>query len=389
MSIEVPASPKQKDALRAPSAKQAVPTTNSSLELAFAVISLCTLGAVAASADHVSILPPSLGQWLEIGAALGLSCSANGVLALLVRRHGSIVVLGLCGLLLALPFAVPYTYPISASAHALVAFIGAWKAADMLAGTRPQAAVASGNLAYFAHMLSTVEFRTENAGTLLVAAAPGQWRRQLADVAARYAGLAVAASLRRAFAAIGATSLELYSEVWCIYTFLSLFTSTFSTALAAAGFQPQTVFNSPLLRTTSVSDFWGRRWNLLIHGLFRRSVFQPLRRRGCPAWAAGALAFAISGMFHEYAFAPGQPNHAASAGRCFAFFLAQAPVVSFDRWARGQPALAPPWPFRTSDLACTVLWTMVLVPLAPLFLHPLKQSGVFEELEALVPRLAL
>ena len=138
-----------------------------------------------------------------------------------------------------------------------------------------------------------------------------------------------------------------------------------------------------------MSDFWGRRWNLLIHGLFRRSVFQPLRRRGCPAWAAGASAFAISGAFHEYAFAPGQPDLAASSGRCLAFFLAQAPVVSFDRWARGQPALAPPWPFRTSDLACTVLWTMVLVPLAPLFLHPLKQSGVFEELEALVPRLAL
>ena len=85
-------------------------------------------------------LPPSLGQWLEVGAALDLSCSANGVLALLVRRHDSVLVLGLCGVLLALPFAVPYAYPISASAHALVAFIGAWKAVDMLAGARPQAA---------------------------------------------------------------------------------------------------------------------------------------------------------------------------------------------------------------------------------------------------------
>ena len=58
-----------------------------------------------------------------------------------------------------------------------------------------------------------------------------------------------ASSLRRAFAAIGATPLELYAEVWCIYTFLSLFTSTFATALAVAGFEPQTVFNSPPLRT--------------------------------------------------------------------------------------------------------------------------------------------
>ena len=79
-----------------------MPANDNSLELAFAVISLSVLGAVAATADRVSILPPSLAQWLEIGAALGLSCSANGVLALLVRRHGSVLVLGLCGLLLVL-----------------------------------------------------------------------------------------------------------------------------------------------------------------------------------------------------------------------------------------------------------------------------------------------
>ena len=73
MSIEVPASPKQKDALRSPLTKQAVPTPDSSLELAFGVISLSVLAVVTASADRVSVVPPSLSQWLEIGAALGLS----------------------------------------------------------------------------------------------------------------------------------------------------------------------------------------------------------------------------------------------------------------------------------------------------------------------------
>ena len=70
MSIEVPASPKQKDALRAPAGKQVVPSNDSSLELAFGVISLSVLAVVTASADRVHILPPSLSQWLEVGAAL-------------------------------------------------------------------------------------------------------------------------------------------------------------------------------------------------------------------------------------------------------------------------------------------------------------------------------
>ena len=233
-------------------------------------------------------------------------------------------------------------------------------------------------------MLSTVEFRTENAGTVLVAAAPGQWRRQLADVAARYAGLAAAASLRRAFAAIGATPLELYAEVWCIYTFLSLFTSTFATALAAAGFQPQTVFNSPLLRTTSVSDFWGRRWNLLIHGLFRRSVFQP--------FVAAAVRHGRRrlGLRHlrpipRIRLAPAsqtsQPRPAAASPSSSRRRPSSHSIAGARPACAGAAVAVPHVRSRMhgplddgARAACTAL--------PP----PLKQSGVFEELEALVPR---
>ena len=165
---------------------------------------------------------------------------------------------------------------------------------------------------------------------------------------------------------------------------LSLFTSTFATALASAGYRPVRMFDAPLLRATSLSDFWSRRWNLLIHGLFRRSVFVPLTRgRGVPAWAAGLAAFAISGAFHEYAFALQQPALRQSAGRCAVFFLAQAPIVSAEKLARAR--MAPPWPMSRSGLACTAFWTLAVVPLAPMFLHPLKTSGVFEQIRTLVP----
>ena len=144
------------------------------------------------------------------------------------------------------------------------------------------------------------------------------------------------------------------------------------------------MFRAPLSRATSISDFWSHRWNLLIHGLFRRTVFAPLTARGVPAWAAGALAFALSGAFHEYAFALGQPAQAASLGRCLMFFVAQAPAVSVEK--RLRRAVGVPPPFDKSSAACTLAWTLLLVPLAPLFLHPLKTSGVFVTIFELVPR---
>ena len=68
--------------------------------------------------------------------------------------------------------------------------------------------------------------------------------------------------------------------------------------LACGGFVPRTMWRAPLLASTSAADFWGRRWNLLIHGLFRRTVFRPLTERGVPGWGAGAIAFALSGPAH-------------------------------------------------------------------------------------------
>ena len=357
--------------------------------------SIVVAAAASSSAMTVELQPPSLETWLEIITALGLGCGANLLLACAASSPRALI--GLCPLLLMVPFGVPYRFGISASAHALISFIGCWKAVDVLAGTRPAAVVSSGVAAYAMHFLSPVEFQIESKGSradgksgVILQAGPRLVAGQLVELAARYAGLALVASLASYVATLpweGARdSLALYADVWTIYLFLSLFSSTFGTALAAAGFCPQRTFAAPLLRTTSLSDFWSRRWNLLIHGLFRRSVFVPLTRgRGVPAWAAGLAAFAISGAFHEYAFALQQPALRQSAGRCALFFLAQAPIVSAEKLLRAR--MAPPWPMSRSGLACTAFWTLAIVPLAPLFMHPLKTSGVFEQIRTLAPRL--
>eukprot|EP00438_Fugacium_kawagutii_P022080 Skav221384 [mRNA] locus=scaffold4031:10725:18837:+ [translate_table: standard] len=55
---------------------------------------------------------------------------------------------------------------------------------------------------------------------------------------------------------------------------------------------------SPLLLSTSLRDFWGRRWNLVVHRLMKRTFFAPVVGRS--RWLAGLLAFMMSGLFHEY-----------------------------------------------------------------------------------------
>ena len=118
---------------------------------------------------------------------------------------------------------------------------------------------------------------------------------------------------------------------------------------------------------------------------WRQGVYA-FTQRGVRAWLAGLLAFAISGLFHEYAFALQQPAQSASLGRCFLFFLVQAPVVSAEKFLVGR--IGAPWPFDRSAAACTCAWTLILVPFAPLFPHPLKTSNTFDQVYELVPRLA-
>jgi hypothetical protein len=57
------------------------------------------------------------------------------------------------------------------------------------------------------------------------------------------------------------------------------------------------IMNAPL-RSTSVSEFWGQRWNAAFNDLSLRLVFRPIVRR---LGIAGAtlLAFFVSGLIHE------------------------------------------------------------------------------------------
>ncbi|KAM7251783.1 hypothetical protein ACFE04_023666 [Oxalis oulophora] len=76
-------------------------------------------------------------------------------------------------------------------------------------------------------------------------------------------------------------------------------------ARAVLGFEIEPQFNEPYL-ATSLQDFWGKRWNLMVPTILHPTVYSPTRRVASSLignkWApvAAVLAsFLVSGLFHE------------------------------------------------------------------------------------------
>ena len=74
-----------------------------------------------------------------------------------------------------MPYAMPYSLGISASAQALIGFIGVWKVFDVLAATRPEAVVATA-VPFAVYLVSPVEYKTHgrDRAAAIRAAAPAR-----------------------------------------------------------------------------------------------------------------------------------------------------------------------------------------------------------------------
>ena len=63
------------------------------------------------------------------------------------------------------------------------------------------------------------------------------------------------------------------------------------------GIDAQPIMRAPIL-SSSLAEFWGRRWNAAFHQLAHTYAFQPLRQR-LGARGATLLVFLISGLIHD------------------------------------------------------------------------------------------
>lgn len=98
-----------------------------------------------------------------------------------------------------------------------------------------------------------------------------------------------------------------------------------------AGVNAQPIMNAPIL-ATSLSDFWGNRWNLGFRQLSHALIFQPLCR-----WVghvvAGLAVFLTSGMIHELVISvPAGAGYGLPTG----YFLLQGIGVLIERSGFGQ-----------------------------------------------------
>jgi membrane bound O-acyltransferase family protein len=105
--------------------------------------------------------------------------------------------------------------------------------------------------------------------------------------------------------------------------------------LASAAWTALRVDAPPLmdrpLRSTSVSEFWGRRWNAAFNDLALRLIFRPVAR--CSGiMLATWVAFAVSGLIHELVISL---PAGAGYGLPTAYFLIQALGISLERSSPG------------------------------------------------------
>lgn len=99
-----------------------------------------------------------------------------------------------------------------------------------------------------------------------------------------------------------------------------------SFAWRTAGVDAQPIMRSPV-QSTSLSEFWGKRWNLGFRQLTHTLVYEPIRRKAGPSLATLA-AFAVSGIIHDLVISfPARSGY----GLPTAYFLVQGIGVLFEK----------------------------------------------------------
>jgi hypothetical protein len=117
------------------------------------------------------------------------------------------------------------------------------------------------------------------------------------------------------------------------------------------GTVPEPFSERPLLCSTSPADFWGRRWNLMIHRALKDGIFRPVIRFTGSKILGVMAAFTASGLFHEHILRVVFHTFPSAHGTTLVFFWWQAALLLVEGWL-GWPPARLPWPLPT---AVTVL----------------------------------
>ncbi|CAM0907782.1 unnamed protein product [Alopecurus aequalis] len=299
--------------------------------------------------------------------------------ALYARMSSSLLRPGLPRLVALLPLfpflvAAPLAFTSSAIIRATAAFFVAWLCAfklALLAAGRGPLDPSLPVLTFLFTALLPVKLRERCSGASTKANKPGL---SLVSCAAK---VAVIAAILRLYQFND--RLHLYVRLalygFHIYCFLDLFFPCIAAAAGAFGMETEPQFYRPYL-ASSLRDFWGRRWNLMVSAILRPSVYDPVRARA--GRSAGVLAsFLVSGLMHEgmvYYLSLRRPD-----GGMTAFFLLHGVCCVAEGWCARRWA-ARGWPSPPRAVTTLLVVLFVAATAFWLFFPPLCKDGVEEKL---------
>lgn len=163
---------------------------------------------------------------------------------------------------------------------------------------------------------------------------------------------------------------------------------------------------NPMFLSESVSDFWGRRWNNLIHVALKQGVYKPVRAATDSKSLASLAAFIVSGLCHEYVwmmlFFPTAAqlveqmidgddgtNHCCRScycqswvGKQLVFFGWNGVLIALEYFFGDTVAKHTKWLPR---LLKSHLIVLLALPVGHLFTHDITQAGYFDQLKAAIP----
>mmetsp|Transcript_19134 Transcript_19134/g.29178 ORF Transcript_19134/g.29178 Transcript_19134/m.29178 type:complete len:457 (+) Transcript_19134:127-1497(+) len=153
------------------------------------------------------------------------------------------------------------------------------------------------------------------------------------------------------------------------------------------GYKVLRAMKNPMLEATSPSDFWGKRWNLLVHVVLKRGVYKPVRRYAS-ALIASLAVFVASGLFHEWVvhavFLYNKQSEGVVLGSNTAFFVWNFVVIACERMlvaTKGVQSLKKVLP----RFMVTVMIIMSSLPAAHWFGGPYLNGNFFSDYETFVP----
>ncbi|CAN6248962.1 unnamed protein product [Urochloa humidicola] len=165
-----------------------------------------------------------------------------------------------------------------------------------------------------------------------------------------------------------------------VYLMLELFLASaaaLARALLGAELEPQ--FDRPYL-ASSLRDFWGRRWNLMVPGVLRPCVYRPVRARLGSAAAGVLAAFLVSGVMHEVMFY--YITLEVGTGEVTAFFALHGASAVAERWCAARwgegGRMRLPRPVATALTLAFVTGTGSWLFLAPVIRSGLDKAIVAE-----------